>query len=747
MAVWPAKQPNVRFQMIHTLVPDSLDPVERLAAPYPLPDKDAYAEGRIIGIGSIVRRASTSDGDIDVSSADLEMTDSDAYWRSLLAGPNTRFITAREGALQIRSEEGAALELDYRDLFRGRIVDIQLPIGRKARIRLSDIVGSTLSRFNLQKKIGLPITLDMFPDMPPESVNRNFPIITGEHNDYGKKDANGEDADKGVLPFVDTGWRLMNPADGSRPDDATIARLQAPEEFNATRFGTAGVRTRKYQITTLSKYGESTPTVAAVMAIPDNIGEGTGDSQARVELEWGETGEETAGYRAYVNGQLAETLGPDVHTWTDDNSRAGTGSTVPTTNTALIDQEIGGVLHVVRRMYIAKIGAGSEIQNVYASNLEGTPKRVRLPEGVYGEQVWIYGRTGWPHPDPFIEENGIRFAVMYAVGPLVDHAVRNVVDFAWNGCGDDEVGDGSGRTITAAFRALQHLINVYGLINGGNGYRTGNFPGVEAWSTGAPMLKTSAFLAAQEQSAAWIGGEGYPAAIAVLEPTTLREILRMFAVSFGCYYGSNHFGQFYPFLIDDSAQVIGRPYREYIEIKKVHEQNLDHDGIETKVIYHFDYDWDARTFRFVDIPLEDEKASAAHGSVLMRQKRQCFYVRDPVTAHDVNSRYLLRQKFAKHTMAWSSDLTALEEEIGARTLLTSNEGLGADGEVDTPFVVMAQTISDLTPGEESVILLGLDLKRINQNAFPPLGEKGTGSNILGIKGSPEPPPIGAYELR
>jgi hypothetical protein len=740
-----ALQPSVRVSLVHTLVPAEEGTVTRRWASRPFADAGAWTEGRVEKISGITRAASTPDGDYEIATCDVELTDADGFIRGLLADPVSRTLTAREIAVELLSEAGRAAELDWRSMLRGRVTDVQALVGRRARVRLADEVGSHFSGFDLDKAIGVRMTHDIIPGLPPESVNRIFPIVLGEHSDLGALDENGDEADKGMLPFVDAGWVSIG-ADGDvLYENLEMPRLAAPEGFTGSVTGTPGSRQRRYVVTAFSAVGETTASVTIVVFIPDTM-----DETRYVDLEWAATGDGTAGYHVYANGRRMETLGPDVTTFRDEGSSSASGPSPPTTNSAYIDQDINGVAYQVHRMFVAKINAASEIFHVYGSNLAAgeTPRRIRLPEAVYPEQVKIYGRPGYPHADPFIERAGVRFAPMYARGPLVDHHLRGIVTFAWNGCGDDEVGDGTGPTITEAFYQLQHLINEYVLKDGGIGYRSGDFGPLEQFSTGIEKLKTSAFEAAQDLTVEWIGNRGYQGSIALTTPVSLREFLRRFAVTFACHYATDHFGQFYPFLINDTADPEdGRHYRDRIEVIRMVSQEIKHDQVETKVVFHFDFNTDAQTFTYTDNVLEDTLATEAHGGVpRQRTVRQCFYTRDVATAFDSNARHLSRYKVAPRYVAIEVDYTGLHDENGDQIRLTHYDGAGGvDGDVATPFVVMGHTTNPHDPN--SVILLGFDLQRISTLAFPLLEDEDTMDGNLWDETVNAPPPDGAYELR
>jgi hypothetical protein len=748
--------PSVRFTLLLEKVPASSGTQIIRTSIKPLADAGAWAEGRSTKMPTIERSLSTADGDYDIATVDAEFDDSDGFFRGLLSSAATRTFTSREAAVELLSEAGRWAGTAWRSLFRGRVTDIQATLGRKARIRMADEVGSHFSGFDLEKTIPqVTISRREHPSCPDENVGRPYPIILGEFSDVGVTDANGNAADKGMLPVVDVGDYLLTDDGSDVPEDAAPAYLIPPANLVAVNDGASGTTTRVYGVTAVSPYGETTQTIITVTDGPDTLN-GT-DSTT---LGW-DTVEGAIEYRVYGRNtetpiaRLArlnngETYTDPETTWTDDGSASETAYGPPAVNSALVDQVLdSGAAAFAWGRLIVKLGAAAEIHHVYASDLaDGTaPKRVRMDESVYGSEFLVYGRAGWPHDDPFIEIGGIRMGVIYARGPRLDHHRRHIVTIAVNGCGDEDTGDGTGDTITDAFPALQHLLNEYVLKDSGVGYLTGDFGPLEEYSNGVAKLKTSAFAACQTKSATWIGGTGYQAAIAIHEPTSLRDILRRFNVTFACHVGTNHHGQMYPVLIDDTASsTTGRHYRDRVDGISLVSQNIDHDAVETKVVYHYDFDPDANRFRITDQVIEDEAASEAHKGVRQRSARQCYYTRDEATAVDANSRHLTRYKVAPRYLAFRSDLTGLEDENGAQVRVTHYDGAGsAAGDVATPMLVMKHKVDPNHP--MSTVLTCLDLGRILSTGLPLLGSTAVISGNLGDETSVSTPPTGAYELR
>jgi hypothetical protein len=741
-------QPSVRFTFLLAKVPAALGITTYRWSHRPYADAGAWSEGRLTKWASIERSLSTFDGDYDIASTEVEVDDSDGLFRGLLAGATTRYFTGREAAIELLSEAGRIAGTAWRTLIRGRVSNVQAIPGRKAKIKLSDEVGSHFSGFDLEKKLGVRITRREHPNATDKVVNRIYPIVIGEHSDVGAVDENGNPADKGLLPVIDVGDYLLG-EDGETYDDVPLASLSAPASLTATVNGTAGTTTITYDVTAVSPYGETTSSSVTVTNANATL-----SGVNNVALTWAEQ-DGTVEFRVYKNGKLlarlnnAESYLDPETTYTDDGSDSLGTIAPPPTNTARVDQVLtDGTSAFGWGRLILKIGAAAEVTHLYASNLaEGEPpKRVRVDESLYGSEFLVYDRTGWPHANPYIEINGIRMGVAYARGPRLKHHRDGVVTITWNGCGDEDEGDGTGETITDAFKALQHVLNEYRLKDSGVGYLTGTFGPLETYSNSVAKLKTSAFAACQTLTQTWIGGAGYQAAFALTEPISLREFLRRFNVTFACHVGTNHHGQMFPVLVDDTAaSTTGRLYRDRIEILSMVSQEIDHEAVETKVTYHYDWDTEAGKFRVTDQVIEDTAASDAYFAPREREVRQCHYTRHEASAIDANSRHLTRSKVARRYLGFKADFTGLEDELGAQVRVTHYDGAGGtDGDAATPMLVFTHLTNPHPP--EHTVLTCLDLGRILSTGFP-LMVTDASAAVLGDETSSSLPTVGAYELR
>lgn len=737
--------PSIRATFVHRLFPESLGTVTRRFSTRGLADAGAWTEGRVISFDRISHKMTRPEGSYESDTARIELSDEDGYFRGLMAGPTTRYITGCELTIEILSEAGRAAGLAWRPLIRGPVTNIQCPPGLRAVLEVTDALGAQFTGYDLDKTIGVPMTRDIFPQLPEATIGRIFPIIVGEQSDIGSVDDNGDANDKGKLPPVDAGWCLLADDGTFAPDDGTIGRLPAPTDLDAVVTGTPGDRTRRYAVTAFSASGETTALEVSV-SIPDTLGGGNS-----VALTWTPT-PAAVSQGLYINGHRAKTFDDGTTaTWTDDGTLTATGPAPPTTNGALVESVINGTTYGVWRMFVRKIGAGPDVLHTYGSDLSTgeAPKRIRLPESVYGSEILVYGRPGWPFANSYIEQGGIRFAPMFARGPRLQQHLAGTVTFAWNGCGDPgDNGDDDKPTITEAFPAWEHVVNTYGLMNGGIGYRTGPWGTLETFADGTSIIRTSAVAACQALTVGWIGDRGYQANIAIFTPISLREFDKRFRNTFASETASNHFGQIYPDLINEASDpTAGRLFVDKVSIVRMESQDFKHAQVCTKLIFNFDWDEDAQRLKQHDIPIEDANATAAYGGRARepQQARSCYYSADAPTVWDAMGRHIMRYSVPPREVGIRLDLGGLESECGAPARITLRDGAGgATGDVETPTKVIGHEVDPGKPGAEGTVLTLFDLSRITDRVLPLAADKAGGTVLLGDKSSTAAPPTGAY---
>lgn len=709
-------QPDFWSTFLHEKVPIPTAGTDTLHwSDKPLADPE-WKEARVAKYGTIRRAAANPAGnDYRITNWEVEYEDKDGWFREALRTKGKRYFTGREGACHLLSQAGRIADLAPRTLFRGTCIDIQTPVGRKAVLKFADALGYNFSGFNIEKKFPSVLLRKLeHPNLPDKNDGRAYPIIWGEHSDFGVKDENGEDADVGVLPMFDTGDVVVS-STGETDDEAQPVYLNAPTGLGYTIVGTPGTTKAEYVVAAMSNYGETTASVSlVVLNAPNTLSEVN-----KVSLTWAAVSGAVE-YRVYKNvgGQyrLLARLNNN-ETWIDPeetyiDSGGSTSNKQPSlVNRAQVAQSLNGNEAFGWGRQVCSIGEMHSIHDVYISDLgqDGQPpKRIRCPDEWYGKYVLAPDHAGWPHAQRFVTINGIDMTVIYLRGDVLEHHRNGTVTAAYNGCG---AFGPNGLIYDEAFPTLQWIINEHILKNDGEGYRGGAYGPLVTYSNGVPIVKPTAYAAAQAKSVAYIGGRGYMTAgtLGIDGLITVREFLHRYMVDFDFLMADDHHGQCYPFFIEETNvdPTLGRAYRDKINIFKCKDVRYRWADVETRRTYNYDMHWAKNEFQITNQVYEDQAASAAYKEAKFKEAANYYYTRHKPTAEDVTTRHINRFKIAPREIDIEVDLTGLEDENGEQILIEHYE-LDDTG-VLKPHVIIAHEVDPTRPNK--VTLTGFDLSR------------------------------------
>jgi hypothetical protein len=664
-----------------------------------------FIEGRVVrdGWGTIERALSDFAGNYHVGNFSFTVEDSDALIRNLLNEPATQYFTSQEATIKLLSEAGRKAGLNPRVVFRGQISLPRLIRGRRAGMELVDQIGSQMSTGNLDTPIAKhKITRDNFPDCPQSNLGRVYPIIYGEHSDAGAMTATGESAEKGLIPAIYVGSRTTNLDD---PFSGTPTYL-APPTVTATVGGTPGTTTYYYGVTAHSAYGQ-TPigTVVQVTTGPSTL-----STTNYIVLTWpAQTG--AIAYTVYGRNWAlpSQKLGTvTTTTYTDTGWATPTAPGPPSVNTAQISNAADTTQDTDFDwdFYLVSVGV-VEIHAWYAADMIAgqEPKRIKMPTSTAGVDFLIPGQSGWPHAQPYLVIDGVTVTGFYARGPRSQAHKDGVVTIALNVCGYDDVGDGSGVMIDAAFRCLQHMLNEFVFKDDGAGYSTGTWGPLETFSDGTAMIQTSTFDACEAVTIGFIGGTGYLAAWCISDEMSLREFLQRFCTTFTCFVGPNQYGQIVASIINDAAEpTAGTLYLEQVNVGQLEDPEIAVDEIENRISFRYDYDTDAQRYRGDLEVIQDLDSQLAYHSLRESGELELFCTRDRTTARDSMARRLMHRNVAPRYQRIVTNLAGQEDDLGSQIRLTHYDGPYAA----RPFLVMGSTLSPTGPNV-SVTIRGFDL--------------------------------------
>jgi len=384
-----------------------------------------------------------------------------------------------------------------------------------------------------------------------------------------------------------------------------------------------------------------------------------------------------------------------------------------------------------------------DIVHVYASNFAERPSRVRLPEDRFGTDVKAPGHD-WDFPTDYVMRNGFRCTVIYARGPTLWHHIIGLCSITVDTCGWK---NSDGVAIDQAAFVYQDFLTQHVLAHTGDGYTSGPSVGLPTFADGVAMFWTSKVQDFQTMTAERLGtAAGYLCSMPLTAPTTLREILRTWHLTFDAFSAKNAAGQLYPFGIDDLADPDdGVAVRERIELVRLPAPKIAWDEIENEIDYVYGWDPEQGTVRTTRQTIRDDESIAALKETRNRGERVLKYTADDATALDVVGRRLLRLRRAPKYQPLPVRTNGVDRELGEQVRVSHRDGFGPQG---IGYSGRAMALLEHEYRGNDVTLTALDIHAILDAALQLLQDETTQTTfLLGDEASTEPPPTGAYELR
>ena len=366
------------------------------------------------------------------------------------------------------------------------------------------------------------------------------------------------------------------------------------------------------------------------------------------------------------------------------------------------------------------VGLGEyAIPSIAVSNLAGGgsppagPAPVILTDDRYGVDAMVPGHAAWPFATDYVIRNGYRLTVIYARGPVLWDHITGRCPITVDVCGWP---DAARVPIDQAGFAWQDFLTQHVFAHDGAGYTSG--PAVTTLPMFAPTVDidrskiwTSKVQAFQATTAERLGTEkGYLMSMSLLEPTPLREILRIWNVTFDAFTAKNSAGQIYPWTINDVGSVDdGVPIRERIELLGLPAPTIDRPAIENAIDYTVGWDPKTQAPRTITIPIRHQPSIDAMAGDVRKASgiRNLQYTSDDATAADVMGRRLLRLREAPRIQAIPVRMDGIDREIGEQVRVTHRDGFGSAGYVLRPMVILNHRIDG-----DAVTLEALDIRRI-----------------------------------
>lgn len=454
------KQPRLRLVVQLEKYPSTLGTQIFRWSTTPLAAAD-FVEGRIPmdRWGELAFNLSAHDGHYDSSTFTFELADQDGMIAALMGADATAFFINREASVEILSTDAIVAGTEWRTLFAGRITDFQALDAMGYSGTITDYLGAELTGLSLDRPIARRLIGPEHFRCPTDMFGEMYPIVVGEHSDFGSVDADGNDASIGAVPLKFVGYAMLN-ADGSLAppgSESMMAWMAPPTNLMATVVGATGTTTYTYSVSAIvSGYGETAMSQPIVVF----NGPATFTSTNYIRLTWSDPpqyGEFITAWRIMGRSSFVTPTrhlrilsnDPVVHQYEDKGTDSEKLPIAPKVGTAQGQILINGVYASGWGKML--VGLGSiKITGFYGSDLGGSgdvsgesrgdAARVRIPMD-HPDVICPYLDDGsvnpaWPFPDPWIETyGGIRATYIGVKGPILQDHLDGKVTMAVNCCG------------------------------------------------------------------------------------------------------------------------------------------------------------------------------------------------------------------------------------------------------------------------------------------------------------------------
>jgi len=328
-------------------------------------------------------------------------------------------------------------------------------------------------------------------------------------------------------------------------------------------------------------------------------------------------------------------------------------------------------------------------------------------------------KAGWPFSAKTRPLGDCDCTVIYLSGATLTGHRAGTAIVQINGCTTEEVGDGSGSTITQAARGAQHLITELVL----NDHKAGIWTGIPAFADGTPQIRSSSYAHAEAVQVARVGGNGYTMRLVLDGPTPLRDVLQKLVQSFGLHHGINRHGQIVAGHYDDAID----PERVYPLFTDAREIVGDltitpkTSELETTIPYAHTYRAIEKSYLVTDAVIEDAAAIADNrGKPKVGPARALPYTADTTTIADVMTRTLMLGRSVRQWLEVPLGIEGLIVDVFDVVRITDEAGLGALGYQEAYLLVLEHEVKppDVRSSRPlTVAIRGLDITALLDTAW------------------------------
>lgn len=617
-----------------------------------------------------------------------------------------------------------------RVLMRGVIQRAEISSGLLASLSAVDQLFSDSGPFGPDQQWPPLIPATLFPNAPPDSVNRPFPICYGEKSDEGAVDPiTGTARSKGLVPLLYMGRVSIDQLTGTAvgpppalvvdenipaPAIKVLTRADAPDRWTvgpvivyvaaALDDGSGGI-----------KYGALSPsaTVGGDAGVSSGVGVHIDPISTDYDVKYYVAfGSDDLTYHPITNPNAGR-VGSATHAATGPNDYWYEHLVASGEPDATYTIEIFPNVPSLNEWdaFLACLGASFRGISLFGSDLgngvpENTPDRMKLVLAEHSGSSFLFPwdvngdvDPNWPFPDTYVDltdaTTGIvyRCTMVFGRGPISEAHKNGVVNLTVNLIGREHIGDGTGYPIIDAHAIEQHIIENEFIAHKTSGLWV-TAATAPKFSDGTPIVRSSTFRDRQSFTATALGGRGLTFGFAYDDQKPVTEWVRLLMRDTETRTGTNGHGQIVKFGVDPDVDTSTWPRLDHVSDLFGPIRRVSGEERENVVLGQCDWDPDAERFRAQSGPTASTAAITKYkGRRRQGDSLDSLFLNDVEHLEWVLARRLERLAYGSTYVDITGGIGFLDSDVGDGILLTSDEGPGADGYEDHPFIIVRRRLN------------------------------------------------------
>jgi hypothetical protein len=330
------------------------------------------------------------------------------------------------------------------------------------------------------------------------------------------------------------------------------------------------------------------------------------------------------------------------------------------------------------------------VTSIFASNLLDPPGPVRMDSSTYGSEFLVPG-VNIPLYYDVTGSDGVteRVCLLLASGARADAHIDGTVPITVNVWGIEDVGDGSGDTITELALQCQHF-QCYWVVQN---YLTGSWGAVPTFTGGTAKVRTSSFSAVNTIHAARLGtSAGYIGSMYIGDQKPAREWNKEWQMGGDLRLGVNHQGQILATTLDHTQSTAGLTTYTAQDHTVAASFEISPKVDEIFNIYTHEYGVEPASGRKSGLAqtIRHPVSITNHGERVAQALTNRATHHQP-TADDVANRKLLQSFDAPTDVEFDLDLRGTALSLGQLVRVTHYQGVGALGWTNRVLQVVGTT--------------------------------------------------------